>query len=256
MLVEDNKECLGLGVFEDIVGDEGDDVGAMLGSNVSLLSDGDIVTVADGVGPMEGDKEDTPARHFVAFAIPFGGDTTEPYGRENGMSWDSRARRLESYFYQRLRMSAGAFATLFEKVLPLFSNPGDGMVGRPPTIEPHIKMLVVIFWLGQGGSQLLCGEAADVADSTFSPIQFEKAQALLRALPEPSFSGAQAGQAAVAQRLFEDLDCLIQKVAGAFIGCLIQISNPLAKFKAAFDTRKCFYGVKKIATVFSTKRLL
>lgn len=133
---------------------------------------------------------------------------------------------------------------------------GDGIVGRPPQIEPHIQLLVVLFWLGHGGSQYTACEVADIAESTFYPILRETVDALLRALPSPAFPETEAGQAAVAQGFVRNLECRIQRVAGVIDGCLIPISTPPAKYKAAFNTRKCFYGVNLLAIVDSKKRCL
>lgn len=97
---------------------------------------------------------------------------------------------------------------------------------------------------------------SDIAQSTLSPILREVVNAILDALPRPRFPTTEAGQAAVAERFESRLECRIRKVAGAVDGGLVPIRTPPAKFKAAFNTRKCFYGVILFAIVDAAKRFL
>lgn len=95
-----------------------------------------------------------------------------------------------------------------------------------------------------------------MASSTVSPIVREVLRAIQCALPPPHFPRTEAGQAAVAERFESRLGCKIRRVAGVIDGCLIPIRTPPAKYKTAFNTRKCFYGVILIAIVDADKRFM
>lgn len=79
-----------------------------------------------------------------------------------------------------------------------------------------------------------------MAEATITPIMREVVHGTLAALPGPRFTSSDARKAAVARGFTGRLGCRISGVAGAIDGCLIPISTPPAKYKAAFNTRKCF----------------
>lgn len=184
-----------------------------------------------------------------------GGRETE-YTRDNGRPWEAKLRRSDRHFFKRMRMTPGSFDSLLSRMLPYLRVSGDGVVGRPPSIAPRIRLMVVIFWLGHGGSQFIACEAANMAESYFCPILREMICANLRARPPPRFPVPEAEQAAVAKGFVVRLGCRIQNVAGALDGCLVRISNPLAKYKAALNTRKCLYSMNFLAIVDSEKRFI
>lgn len=258
----------------DFSPDVGDEVGAFLGETDLGVSveeggpaggggaEGDAECVG-GQGNLAADSDDEDADMAALFAFsvallfPGGACGARPiYLRDNGRAWVTRLGRSDIYFFKRMRMTPFSFEKLLGLVLPFLRADGDGVVGRPPTIEPRIRLLVVVFWLGQGGSQFTSCEVADMAAATFSPILLEVVGAILSALPRPHFPKTLDGQAAVARRFETRLDCRIRKVAGVIDGCLIPIRTPPAKFKAAFNTRKCFHGVILLAIVDADKRIM
>lgn len=245
----------GMGVSGDVLPDREDGLGGVFGGEGGSSVGG----VADGMAGWQGDDDDDDEMdlpmHLLAILLSGEKKATE-WVRDNGRAWEAKLYRSDAYYHKRMRMSPASFEELFKRVLPFLRVAGDGIVGRPPQIEPHIRLLVVLFWLGHGGSQFTTCEVADIAESTFSPILRETVDALLRALPSSAFPETEAGQAAVAQGFVRNLECRIQRVAGVIDGCLIPTSTPPAKYKAAFNTRRCFYGVNLLAIVDSKKRFL
>ena len=57
----------------------------------------------------------------------------------------------------------------------------------PVTIPPTLLVFSVLFWLAQGGPQRVIARAIDVVESTFSKICSPVVQAMLAALPLPSW---------------------------------------------------------------------
>lgn len=111
------------------------------------------------------------------------------------------------------------FETLLSRVLPYLRTSGDGSVGRPSTIEPRIRLLVVPFWLGHGGSQFNTCEVPDMAESKFSPVLREVLRAILSALPPHLLPDSLSEQASVAEGLITRVGCRIRHVLGAINGC-------------------------------------
>jgi len=108
--------------------------------------------------------------HFLGRSH-FGGGASRPkYGRDNGQAWVERLLRLEEIFKKRIRMSVAFFEHLYGRVRPFLRRAGDVKVGQPPTIPPHVQLLVVLFCLAHGGLQFVACEEADMAESTFSAI--------------------------------------------------------------------------------------
>jgi len=101
----------------------------------------------------------------------FGGGASRPnYGRDNGQAWVARLLRSEKTFKKRFRMSVASFEHLYGRVRPFVRRAGDDKVGRPQTIPPRVRLLVVLFWLAHGGSQFVACEIAYLADSTLCAI--------------------------------------------------------------------------------------
>lgn len=252
---------LGNGARRDLLGDEANDVSAFFGEDIGRLlrEQGcrtDLVRGCRSVVDDDADKDALFLHAFAAAALFSGGDRGEMYVRDNGRAWEAKVRRSDAYFFKRTHMFPASFHALLTRVRPYLRSTGDGFVRRRPTIEPAIRLMVVLFWHGHGGSQFVTCEAADMAESTFSLILRETISAILHALPAPSFPQTEAEQAAVAQGFIDNLDCRIQKVAGVIDDCLIRISTPPTKHKAAFNTRKCFYGMNLLSIVDSEKRFV
>lgn len=72
--------------------------------------------------------------------------------RDNGRIWEAQLRRDDASSYKRVRMTQSSLDALLSQVLLFLRTAGDGVVGRPPTIDPHIRLQVVLSWLGQRGS--------------------------------------------------------------------------------------------------------
>lgn len=236
------------------------DLSACGGGGMGAVGE-DCVGVDGALGD-DGSDEDESNAFLYAFALTVlfrwgDGESRAVWNRDNGQTWLSRlTERGDQYFYKRMRMTPASFEFLLSRAQPFLHCDGDGVVGLVPSIEPRIRLLVVLFWLGQGGSQFEACEVADMANSTFSPIVREVLRAIQCALPPPHFPRTEAGQAAVAARFESRLNCKIRRVAGVIDGCLILIRTPPARYKTAFNTRKCFYGVILLAIVDADKRFI
>jgi len=57
----------------------------------------------------------------------------------------------------------------------------------PVAIPPTLRIFSVLFWLAKGGSQRVIARAVDIAESTFSKFCSPVVQAMLVALPLPSW---------------------------------------------------------------------
>lgn len=192
-----------------------DDVSAFFGGDVGSAPGDDAAGLA---GDCADDEDQLELPMYVLALLLSGVEKNFEWARDNGRVWEGKLRRSDAYFYKRMRMSPASLHEVLKRVLPFLRAVRDGMVARPPSIEPRIRLLVVVFWRGQGGSQFTCCEVADIAESTLSPILRETVRALLCALPPPAFRETEVGQAAVAQRFVDNLDCRIEKVACSFIG--------------------------------------
>jgi len=181
---------------------------------------------------------------------------SDAYTRDNGLSWAERLVRTEEGFKRRIRMSLATFEHLYGHVRPYLRRPGDGRVGRPPTVAPRVRLLLTLFWLAHGGSQFVACDVADVAKSTFSAILCEVLSAIAKGLPPVCFPMSCSEQESNAADFVEQLGSRIAGVVAVLDGTLIPIRTPPAAWRLAFNTRKCFYGVLLLGMVDTRKRFL
>jgi len=186
----------------------------------------------------------------------YGGADRPDLRRDNGQAWATRLVRTEECFKKPIRMSIASFERLYDRVRPCLRRAGDGLVGRPPTVPPRTRLLVVLFWLAHGGPQFITCEVADMAESTFSSILREVLAALIRGLPPLRFPTSLSAQQTNAADFVSRLGCCLAGVVGVIDGSLIRIRTPPAVWRVAYNTRKCFYGVLLLAVVDSHKRFL
>jgi len=192
--------------------------------------------------------------HFLGRSR-FGGGASRPnYGRDKGQAWVERLLRSEKTFKKRIRMSVASIEHLSGRVRPFLRRAGAGKVGRPPTIPPRVRLPVVLFWLAHGGSQFVACEVADLADSTFCAILREVLAAIIKGLPPIFFPISLASQRESAADFVSRLECRIAGVVGVIYGTLIRVQTPPAAWKAAYNTRKCFYGVLLLGIFDARKR--
>ena len=93
------------------------------------------------------------------------GCAERPYLRlDNGQAWATRVVRKENCFEKRIRMSIASPERLNDRVRPCHCRTGDGLVGRPQTVPPRTRLLVVLFWLAHGGPQFITCEVSDMAE--------------------------------------------------------------------------------------------
>jgi len=129
-------------------------------------------------------------------------------------------------------------------------------VGHPPEIHPRTRLILVLYWLAQGGSLLLTCDTADVSESTFNRVLREVLSAIKCALPTPMFPSSVDGQSKVAVDFANLLGCLFRKVTGVIDGTIIPICTPPARMKVSYNCRKCFYALSLLVITDSRKRFL
>jgi len=86
-------------------------------------------------------------------------------------------------FFRDVRMHPARFDELVSMTEPHLPH---GLRG-PAAIPPFWRIFSVLFWLAQGGWQRVIARAVDVAESTFSKFCNPVNQAMLTALPIPSW---------------------------------------------------------------------
>jgi len=86
-------------------------------------------------------------------------------------------------FFRDVRMTTAHFDELVSLTAPHLPSALRGPVAIPPTL----RIFSVLFWLAQGGPQRVIARAVDVAESTFSKFCSPVVQAMLAALPLPSW---------------------------------------------------------------------
>jgi len=86
-------------------------------------------------------------------------------------------------FFQDVRMSPAHFDELVSLTEPHLPRGRRG----PAAIPPAWRISAVLFWLAQGGPQRVIARAVDVTQSTFSKFCHPVIQAMLVALPVPSW---------------------------------------------------------------------
>lgn len=124
---------------------------AILGGEV-----GSALGAADGPHDIFSDDEDAPSFHTLIIALIFSGRSRDAaYMRDYWRAWKAQLRRSDCFFYKRVRMTQRSFDVLLSRMLPFLRSDGDGVVGRPPTMEPHIRLLVVLYWRGHGGASVV-----------------------------------------------------------------------------------------------------
>jgi len=74
---------------------------------------------------------------------PGGGVGRPSYGCDDGKAWVERVLLSEATFKKRIGMSVASFERFYEHVRPLLRRAGDGMIGRPPTVVPRVRISVV-----------------------------------------------------------------------------------------------------------------
>jgi len=207
------------------------------------------------------DRNDRDTESFLfstaatLFSLPNGEGERANFERNNGVEWYRRLRR-NGVFFKRVRMSESSFDVLYNQVKPFMRYPGDGRVGHPPEIHPRIRLLLVLYWLAQGGSLLLTCNTADVSESTFNRVLREVLSAIECALPTPLFPSSVDGQSKVAVDFVNLLGCLFRKVTGALDGTLIPMRTHPARMKESYNCRKCFYALSLLAISDIRKRFL
>jgi len=128
--------------------------------------------------------------------------------RNNGAEWYRRLCR-PGFFLRRVRMSEDSCESLYSLVKPFMRYRGDGRVGHPLNILARIRLLLVLYWLAQGGSLLLMCDTADVSESTFNRMLREVLFANESALPRPCFPATFEEQSEVATEFASLLACLL-----------------------------------------------
>jgi len=231
-----------------------------LGSSISAVSTPASVPTTSESSSSSGSGSADPeldllfelCAHFLGRSC-FGGGASRPnYGRDNGQAWVERLLRSEETVKKRIRMSVASFEHLYGRVRPFLRRAGDGKVGRPPTIPPRVRLLVVLFWLAHGGSQFVACEVADLAESIFCAILREVLAAIIKGLPSICFPMLLASQRQSAADFVSRLECRIAGVVGVIDGTLIRVQTP----PAAYNTRKCFYVVLLLGIVDARKRFI
>jgi len=178
------------------------------------------------------------------------------YYRDKGHLWARRMWRSHRYFKRRLRMSRSSFNHLFALVGPHLAPDRRRSGGAARTVPARVRLMLVLYWLAHGGSQISISDGADVPSSTFSDTLREVVDALLSSLPPPEFPSMAEEQQTLADEWLELHSCPIVGVVGALDGTLIRILTPPRAVKTAFNTRKCFYGVSLMAICDAKKRFL
>jgi len=189
------------------------------------------------------------------FSLPNGEGECANFERNNGVEWYRRMRR-PGVFFKRVRMTESSFEVFYNRVKPFMRYPGDGRVGYPPEIHPRIRLLLVLYWLAQGGSLLLTCDTADVSESKFNLVPREVLSAIECALPTPTFPSSVDGQSRAAVKFANLIGCLFRKDTGVTDGTLIPIRTPPARMKMTYNCRKCFYALSLLAITDSRKRFL
>jgi len=191
--------------------------------------------------------------HFLGRSRSVGGASCAKYRRDNGRAWVERLLRSEETFKKRIRMSIACFEHLYARVRPFFYRAGDGMVRRPPTIPPRVRLLVFLFWLAHGGAQFVACEVSDLAESTFCAILREVFAAIIKGFPPIVWPISLASQLESAEDFASRQECRIAGVVGVIYGTLIRVQTPPADWKTANNTRKCFHGVLLLGFVDARK---
>jgi len=197
-----------------------------LGSSISAVSTPASVPTTSESSSSSGSGSADPeldlffelCAHFLGRSR-FGGGASRPkYRRDNGQAWVERLLRSEETFKKRIRMFVASFEHLYGRVRPFLHRAGDGKVGRPPTIPPRVRLLVVLFWLAHGGSQFVACEVADLAESTFCAILREVLAAIIKGLPPICIPMLLASQRQSAADFISRLECRIAGVVGVIDG--------------------------------------
>jgi len=194
--------------------------------------------------------------HFLGRSR-FGGGASRPnYGRNNGQTWVERQLRSEETLKQRTRMSVASFEYLYRRVHPILRGAGGGKDGRPPTIPPPVRLLLVIFGLTHGGSQFVACEVADLAEPAFCAFLREVLADIIKGLPPVCFPMWLASERESAANLVSQQACRISRVFGVIYVTLIRVQTPPAARKASYSTRKSFQDVLLTGIIDSRKRFI
>jgi len=146
-----------------------------------------------------------------------------------------------------MRMSIASFEQLVGLVEVHVRQRGDEHVGRPPAVEPRIRLMLVAFWLAHGRSQRVACVVAEVAESTFYRALREFFHDMLTALPRQTYSESFVEQTRVAYGFVYLLGFLFRNVGGVIDGSLVPIQIPPASQRVGYNSRKCFYAVMLLA---------